>query len=54
MAKVIHGEVKLSNKNFGHMEDLVGILVANGYVVEVKQTKDVIPQIVVVIMTEVE
>lgn len=54
MANVIHGEVKLNSKNVGQMCDLIAILVTNGYKVEVKQTKDFTPQLVVVIMTEVD
>lgn len=53
MAKLIHGEVKFSNKVYGQLSDFVCILVSNGYSVEIDPKEDT-KEIVVTIMTQIK
>lgn len=53
MAKLIHGEVKFSNKVYGQLSDFMCILVSNGYSVEIDPKEDT-KEIVVTIMTQIK
>lgn len=51
MARLIHGEIKLDFHKNGNWQDLVSILLMNGYVLEVLVKEG---KMIVIIMTEVE
>lgn len=53
MAKLIHGEVKFSNKCIGQLSDLMCILITNGYSVEIDPKEDT-QEFVVTIMTQIK
>ena len=53
MAKLIHGEVKFSNKCIGQLSDLMCILITNGYSVEIDPKEDA-QEFVVTIMTQIK
>ena len=53
MAKLIHGEVKFSNKRMDCISDLMCILVSNGYSVEIDPKEDT-QEVVVTIMTQIK
>lgn len=53
MAKLIHGEVKFSNKRIDCISDFMCILVTNGYSVEIDPKEDT-QEVVVTIMTQIK
>ena len=53
MEKLIHGEVKFSNKRMDCISDFMCILVTNGYSVEIDPKEDT-QEVVVTIMTQIK
>jgi hypothetical protein len=49
MAKIVHGEVKLNFHSNGNWQDLVSILLTNGYTLEMQVDNG---KLIVIIMTE--
>lgn len=51
MANIVHGEVKLNFHSNGNWQDLVSILLMNGYKLEIQVDNG---KLIVIIMTEAE